>query len=257
METSRTSAGDPRRSIALLWRANAEDQRRRGPRPRLSVDEVVDAAIEVADADGLASVTIRAVAARLGASPMTVYTYVETKAELLDLMVDAVYVRMPRPPWPRRQGWRTRVRAVADANRDLYEAHPWAARVSTARPPLGPGLIEKYEHELAALDGLGLTDLEMDAALTFVLGFVRQDAIAAQESAENDASGSDADWWVAAGPELARFVEPARYPLASRVGSAAGSAQGAAYSPARAYEFGLERVLDGLSVLIEERVTTP
>ena len=242
----RTGSGDPARTLALLWR-QAEPEPRRGPRPRLSVDAVVAVAIAHADAEGLEAVTIRALAERLGVSAMTIYTYLPGKAELLDLMVDAVYAAMPRAPWPRRQRWRARVRAVADANRALFDAHPWAARVSTARPPLGPGLMEKYEHELGALDGLGLSDIEMDAALTFMLGFVQAAAVAAQDQAD---AGSDEQWWEQAGPLLAKLVDPSRYPLASRVGTAAGAAQGGAYDAASAYRFGLERVLDGLAVLV-------
>jgi AcrR family transcriptional regulator len=241
----RTGGGDPGRTLALLWREEAPP--RRGPRPRLSVDAVVAAAIAHADAEGIEAVTIRALAERLDVSPMTIYTYVPGKAELLDLMVDAVYAAMPREPWPGRQGWRARLRAVADANRALFDGHPWAARVSTARPPLGPGLMAKYEHELGALDGLGLSDIEMDAALTFVLGFVQAAAVAAQDQAE---AGSDEQWWEQAGPLLARVVDPARYPLASRVGTAAGAAQGGAYDATSAYRFGLERVLDGLAGLV-------
>ena len=145
---------------------------RRGPRPRHSVDDVVDAAIAIADADGLDAVTMRAVAERLGTSPMSLYTYIPGKAELLDLMLDALYLAMARKPF--RLQWRARLRAVAEANRELYARHPWAARISTARPPLGPGLMAKYEYELAAFDGLGLSDIEMDAALTFLLAFVQE-----------------------------------------------------------------------------------
>ncbi len=201
----------------------------------------------LADEEGLDAVTMRALAARLGVSAMTLYGYVPGKRELLDLMVDALYLAMPRPPWPRRQRWRARLRAVAEANRALYEAHPWAASVSTARPPLGPGVMAKYEHELEALEGSGLGDLEMDAALTFVLGFVQANAATALAPPEE----TDAEWWAAAGPLLARVITAEQYPLASRVGSAAGEAQGAAYDPRRAYEFGLERVLDGLAALVE------
>ena len=106
---------------------------------------------------------------------MTLYTYVPGKAELLDLMVDALWLAMPRERRPHG------VLSVADANRALYAAHPWAARVTTSRPPLGPGLLAKYEHELGAFVGLGLSDVDMDAALTLVLGFVQ--GIAAQEPA--------------------------------------------------------------------------
>ncbi|HEX6022995.1 MAG TPA: TetR/AcrR family transcriptional regulator [Solirubrobacter sp.] len=236
---------DVAQTLALLWRESTPA--RRGPKPRYSVDDVVETAIALADSDGLDAVTIRAVAERLNVSPMSLYTYVPGKAELLDLMLDALYLAMPRAPHP--EHWRDRLRAVADANRELYERHRWAARVSTARPPLGPGLMAKYEHELGALDGLGLTDVEMDAALTFLLGFVQANAVAAQDHAS--APGTDAEWWETAGPLLARVVDPERYPLAARVGSAAGAAQGGAYDAERAYAFGLERVLDGLAALID------
>ena len=202
---------------------------------------MVEAAIALADADGLESVTMRAVAERLGVSPMTLYTYVPGKAELLDLMLDALWLAMPRPA--HLDDWRERVRAVADANRALFAAHPWAARVTTARPPLGPGLMAKYEHELGAFDGL--SDLARDAALTHVLGFVQ--GIAAQEPAEDP----DLEWWEAVGPLLAELVTAEDYPLATRVGSAAGEAQGGAYDAERAYAFGLELILEGLATRVQ------
>ena len=98
----------------------------------------VAAAIRLADGGGLAAVTIRAVARAVGAAPMSLYTYVPGKAELLDLMLDAAYAAMPRADTSAR-GWRERVRAVAEENRVLFADHPWAARVGTGRPPLGPG----------------------------------------------------------------------------------------------------------------------
>jgi AcrR family transcriptional regulator len=247
MPSERTGGGDPARTLALLWRTG-EQAPRRGPRPRRSIDEVVEAAIAFADEAGLEALTIRALAARLQLSPMAVYTYVAGKAELLDLMLDALYLRIERPAWAPAQGWRERLGAVAAANRALYADHPWAARVSTARPPLGPGLMAKYEHELAALDDAGLDDVDRDAALTFVLGFVQAAAVAAQDAT---AAGDDGAWWASAGPLLERAMDDERYPLAVRVGAAAGAAQGAAYDPERAYAFGLERVLDGLAALIE------
>jgi AcrR family transcriptional regulator len=258
MAAPRTSSGNPARTLALLWRGHGEgdaaDAPRRGPRPRLSVDAVVEAAIAIADENGLDAVTMRAVADRVGSSPMTLYTYVPGKLELLDLMLDALYVAMPRPPWSRRQGWRRRLGAIAQANRALFASHPWAARVSTARPPLGPGLMAKYEYELAALDGLGLSAVEMDASLGFLLAFVQSAAIAAQDAASTTVeSGDDASWWAEVAPLLERLVDPAAYPLASRVGTAVGTELGTAFDPEHAYAFGLERVLDGLGALVERR----
>jgi AcrR family transcriptional regulator len=243
---ARTSAGDAARTLALLWRV--QEPALRGPRPRLDVDAVVAGAIALAGEQGLAALSMRALAARLGVSAMALYGYVPGKDELLDLMLDALYAGMDRPPWEPGAGWRERARAVAEANRALYAAHPWAAAVSTARPPLGPGLMAKYEHELAAFDGTGLGDVERDSALSFLLAFVQGIAVAAADAA--DAPGTDAEWWEGAGPLLARVVDPERYPLASRVGAAAGEAHGSTYDPAHAYAFGLERVLDGLAALI-------
>jgi hypothetical protein len=64
---------------------------------------------------------------------------------------------------------------------------------------------------------------------------------------------TDEEWWEANAPLLARVVNPDDYPTAARVGTAAGAAQGGAYSPDHAWEFGLERVLDGLQALVDRR----
>ena len=89
---TRTSSGDPARTLALLWRADPPS--RRGPRPRLDLDAVVDAAIALADDRGLPALTMRALAARLRVSAMTLYGYVPGREELVDLMLDALYGRM-------------------------------------------------------------------------------------------------------------------------------------------------------------------
>lgn len=254
MAINRSSAGDPARTLELLWRQSTAGSSRRGPRQGLSVDEIVKVAIALADTDGLDAVTMRRVAQSLGVAPMTLYTYVPGKAELLDLMLDWLYREMARTEVA-EGSWRARLEAVAHDNRRLFDAHPWAAAVSTSRPPLGPGLMAKYEHELRALDGTGLDDVEMDAALTFLLGFVQASARAAADARaiRRESELSDEQWWAANAPLLGRVLDEALYPTAVRVGTAAGSAHGTAYSPDHAYEFGLQRVLDGLGALIERR----
>ncbi|MFJ2213247.1 TetR/AcrR family transcriptional regulator [Streptomyces sp. NPDC101062] len=254
MAKERSGADDPARTLELLWREPGHGGPRRGPKQGLTVDGVVEAAVELADSGGLDALTMRSVAQRLGVTPMTLYTYVPGKAELLDLMLDAAYLRMPRTD---QQGtpWRTRVEAVARENRDLYRRHPWVATLPTTRPALGPGLMAKYEHELAAFDGLGLDDVEMDAALTFLLGFVHSVARADldTQATARDSALSDAQWWAANAPLLARVFDPARFPLAARVGSAAGATHQGMYSPEHAFDFGLRRVLDGLAHLVASR----
>ncbi|WP_327094159.1 TetR/AcrR family transcriptional regulator C-terminal domain-containing protein [Nocardia vinacea] len=248
----RSSAGDPVRTLELLWRVPAASVR--GPKQRSSVDAVVAAAIEIVDADGIGALTMRAVATKLGLTPMATYTYVPGKAELVDLMLDAVYREMPRADLAGLP-WRDRVTTVAAENRAMLVRHPWVAYLPTTRPPLGPGVAAKYEHELRAFDGLGLDDLELDAAVTYVLGFVTSVARIAidTERAATESAMSDRQWWERAAPLLAQFFDAERYPLAARVGAVAGQAYDSAYSADHAYEFGLVRVLDGLAQLIENR----
>ena len=251
MPTQRSGAGDPARTLKLLWRDPAVVPRH-GPRQGLSVDAVVDAATELADGDGLDAVTMRRVAQGLGVVPMTLYTYVPGKAELLDLMLDAAYARMPRADTS-GQPWRQRLTAVAGENKALFESHPWAAAVSTIRPPLGPGQLAKYEHELSAFDGLGLDDVTVDDCLSYLLSFVQACARAAAEARalQRDSALDDEQWWAANAPLLARVFDESAYPTAARVGAAAGAAHGSAYNPAHAYDFGLPRVLDGFAALIQ------
>jgi AcrR family transcriptional regulator len=251
MPGERTSGGDPLRTLALLWRDPAAVPRH-GPRQGLSIDAVVAAATQVADTERLEAVTMRRVAKALGVAPMTLYTYVPGKAELLDLMLDAAYTSMPRLDTSGRP-WRERLAAIAEENKALFENHPWAATISTVRPPLGPGMMAKYEHELSALEGLGLDDVLMDASLTHLLSFVQAWARAAADAraVQRDTAMDENEWWATTGPLLARVLDETAYPIATRVGSAAGAAHGSAYSPGHAYTFGLERVLAGLSQLID------
>jgi AcrR family transcriptional regulator len=242
--------------LALLWRDGAFVPRH-GPRQGLSIDAVVASATQLADTEGLEAVTMRRLAKSLGVAPMTLYTYVPGKAELLDLMLDAAYTSMPRLDTS-GQPWHQRLAAIAEENRALFEKHPWAAIVSTIRPPLGPGMMAKYEHELLALEGLGLDDVLMDASLTYLLSFVQAWARAAADAraVQHDTAMDENEWWATTGPVLARVLDETAYPIAARVGSAAGAAHGSAYSPAHAYTFGLERVLAGLSRLIDTTAET-
>lgn len=252
MAKDRSGAGDPVRTLELLWRepGGGAPAGRRGPRQGLTVDAVVLAAIGLADEEGLGALTMRALAQRLGVTPMTLYTYVPGKAELLDLMLDAAYGEMDRSAPAPAGSWRLKVTRVADDNRALFLRHPWIADLSVTRPPLGPGVIGKYDHELAAFDGIGLTDVEMDAALTHLLGFVHANALAAADTAAHNAGQSDEEWWAAVAPLLERAMDAERYPLAGRVGSAAG-----AYDPETVWAFGLRCLLDGLARIVEEAGT--
>lgn len=247
-----TGKGDPARSLALLWRTG-ERASRKG-KPDLSVGRIVRAAIELADAEGLQALSMRRVAERLGVGTMSLYTYVPGKPELLDVMLDTVYGETPRPDGE-ADGWRARLERIARDNWALCLRHPWLVQVATSRPPLGPNVIAKYDHELRAVDGIGLSDVEMDSVITLVTGFVHGTARGALEADQiRSQSGlTDEQWWAAHAPFLARIADPGAFPTAARVGAAAGEALGGAYSAGHAFEFGLERVLDGIETLIARR----
>ncbi len=254
MTPARSGAGDPALTLALLWRhALPGDGSGHGPRKGLSVDAIVAGAIGLADAEGMDAVSMRRVATAIGSAPMTLYTYVPGRDELVELMLDEVYRAMLGRNGDRHDTWRVEVRNVIDTNRELYERHPWLATVDTTRPALGPGAIAKYDRELSAFDGHGLDEVTMDAALSWTLAFVRDWArtAGAAVAVKESTALTEQQWWDRAGPLLGQVLDPAGYPLAVRVGGAAGQAQGAAWDAARAYDFGVHRVLDGLAPLFE------
>jgi len=246
--TTGAGGGDIAATMALLWREPATGARR-GPQPRLDVDGIIATAIRLADADGLAALSMRRVATELGVGAMSLYTHVPGKAELVALMYDAVLGELyAEPP---AGDWRARLTAVARANWDLFVRHPWAAQVGTGRPILGPNLMAKYDAELAAVDGLGLGEVEMELVVMTVTGFVRGTVTGLHEksAAERESGLTELEWWQATEPHLERVFDGDRYPTAARVGPVSGPELGG-YPADRAFAFGLERVLDGIAALI-------
>lgn len=253
MASEYSGGGDPARSMALLWRTTERTSRK--GKPDLSVDRIARVAIEVADAEGLGALSMRRVAERLGVGTMSLYTYVPGKAELIDVMLDTVQAETARPD-DVPGGWRGRVERIARENLALNRRHPWLLQVSTVRPGLGPNMIAKYDYELAALDGIGLTDVEMDATLMLLLGHVQVAARGLVDAAQVESSSgiTDEQWWAANAPLLSRVMDPRRYPTAVRVGAAAGEAYGAG-DPEHVFTFGLARILDGIEKLVTDRAT--
>jgi AcrR family transcriptional regulator len=245
-------SGDPQKSLELLWRAHETPTR--GPKPRLDLDQIVSVAIELADADGLNTLSMRKVAERLGVGTMSLYTYVPGKAELLDLMFDAAVAGANEPI---DGTWRERLKQIAHEAWWRYHQHPWLLEITLVRPILGPNVIARYEHELRAVDGIGLSDVEMDAVVSLIAGHVEGAARRALESAraERLTGLTDEQWWAERAPLLDRLLDPGRFPVAVRVGTAAGEEHNAAYAPEHTFEFGLERILDGIQALVGRRAS--
>ena len=247
--------GDPSGTVSRLW--GTKEVPSRGPKHALTSAQVVAAAIEVADADrDLARLSMRRVADILGVGTMSLYTYVASRDELIEMMLDIVYGEAVSDLQKRTTiDWQSGLRAVADVNWALCVRHPWVLEIFTGRPALGPNAIAKYDHELAVIDDVGLTDVEMDAVLTLLLTHVEGVArrrVEADQVIERTAM-TDQQWWQQVGPAFAQVFDAARFPLAARVGRAAGQTHQAAHDPEHAYRFGLDRLIEGVGVLITRR----
>lgn len=251
---SYTGHGDPRATLDLLWGNTPET--RRGPRRSLTTGAVGVAALELADEGGLAALSMRQLGARLGVAAMALYRYVPTKDVLLELVLEAAYAQLP-DALPEGAPWPEQLRVVATDAWKLYLAHPWMLQISVQRPSLGPHAIRKYERELKSIASAGLPDVDMDLVIASVSDFVRGSARSAIEaaSASEETGLSDRGWWEAHAEHLGRLVSADQFPLAVRVGSAAGEAYGGATDPRRTFAFGLERLISG--VVLHVQCMTP
>jgi AcrR family transcriptional regulator len=242
---------DVDRTLMLLWRRTlGVPQGSRGPKQRVSVDDVVRAGIAVADEEGLAAFSMRKVADRLGLKLMSIYTYVPGRSELIGLMIDEVTGETGLPP--HRGDWREGLTAVARQVWDEYHRHPWLLQVEEHRPWIGPNGSDKYEWQVAAVEDAGFTDLEMDQIVALVAGFAAGAAgasVRARRAAEQTGM-SDAEWWEINAPVLERVMPAGRYPISARVGQVAGEEYNAISDPDRSFQFGLDRILDGVETLL-------
>ena len=159
--------------VALLW--GLRDGPRRGPKPTLTVADITRAAIEVADGEGLAAVSMARVAAQLGNSTMALYRHVRSKDELLALMSDAA-LETPPPPAP-GDDWRGLLTQWAHDVMGVARRHPWYAHLPLSAPPMGPCNLAWLDRALTALGGTPLSEADKMAvvmgALTYVHGEIR------------------------------------------------------------------------------------
>ncbi|HLL69190.1 MAG TPA: TetR/AcrR family transcriptional regulator C-terminal domain-containing protein [Micromonosporaceae bacterium] len=240
------------RTLSLLWRRTlGTPQGSRGPKQRLSVDEVIRAAVAVADEEGLPAFSMRKVADRLGLKLMSIYTYVPGRSELIGLMVDEVAGELELPP--HEGSLRQRITVVARQMWDEFHRHPWLLQVENSRPWIGPNISDRYEWQLAAIEGAGFTDLEMDQMVTLLASFTAGAArasIDARRTAEQSGI-SDTEWWEINAPVLERVMPADAYPISGRVGPVAGEEYQAVGDPERSFKFGLDRILDGVEHLLD------
>ncbi|MBM2617520.1 TetR/AcrR family transcriptional regulator [Actinoplanes sp. LDG1-06] len=238
------------RILPLLWRRHVPARKAVGRPPRLSVDVVVTTAIRVADAEGLEAASMARVAAELSVATMSLYTYVPSRPELVDLMVDEVL-------WSRDlrsdDGFRPRIAYFAERTFAMYRAHPWLAEVSRVRPPVGPGTLAETEFLLAAVATLGLPLRGLSPAATAIASWVTSAARHEAESAllRRTTGLSTDEWWMQRGEMWESWFDVESHPTMTSIWNAGAFDRGADEQAQDAYEYGLDLLLRG----IEERGT--
>ncbi|MEU7677557.1 TetR/AcrR family transcriptional regulator C-terminal domain-containing protein [Micromonospora taraxaci] len=207
----------------------------------LDRERIVAAAIALADEDGLDAVSVRKVAARLGAGPMRLYGYIATKDELFDLMVDEIYSEILPAEQP--GDWREALRVLAHRTRQTALRHNWLADLLGGRPALGPNALVVTEATLAALDGLADIDTVMRAVETvsaYFTGAIRREV--ANLRAERATGLSKQDWQRASGPHVTRMLATGRFPALARAVH-----DGTDVDAETSFATGLEWVLDAIA----------
>ncbi|SES18663.1 TetR/AcrR family transcriptional regulator [Actinokineospora terrae] len=244
--------GDPRRTMALLWREQGAAPVRPGPRPTLTVEAVIEAAVAVADEEGMAGLSMRAVGERLGRTAMALYTYVADKAELLDLMYDHVHAELTADVV---DDWRAGITAWAEERWEFYLRHPWVLHVSMARPVLGPNELDSTERLLRVLKPAGLSAPVARGIVSSLTYLVQGAATMVNDSrrAARETGQTDDVWWYARSAELGDVAPgfDGRYPLLTWLETDKEPNETVPYMEHEArvsFEAGLGVLLDGIAV---------
>jgi AcrR family transcriptional regulator len=243
------SATDLPPSIAAAWGIRAPVTK--GPRPGLTLERIVAAGIAVADADGLAAVSMNRVAKELGSSAMSLYRYVGSKDELLTLMVDTAFGAVP--PVAPGEDWRAGLARWAWGSVQAMRAHPWSVHVPITGPPLGPNATGWFEDALRSLRGTALAEAEKASIVMMLSGYVRNHVLVMGEVQAHflNAAATPHDAMRAYSATLRRLTDTERFPALHVLLDAGVFDQ--ADPPDEEFTFGLERILDGIDALMRAR----
>lgn len=230
--------------LDLLW--GRRERGRRGPKPGLSIEAIVDAAIGLADAEGLAAVSMARVAKELGFTTMSLYRYVAGKDELLGLMWNAS-AQGAEAFELEGEGWRERLRHWAQVQREVLDRHSWITEMPMATPPLAPNSLTFVERGLEALDDTGLADQDKLRVIGLISSYTLSESRMAHEAVRAAVSAppdAPATWTFES--LLRELVDEQGYPRLSRIAAADSSED-----ESDEFAFGLDRILDGVEALVE------
>ena len=234
-------------SLRRLWDRAAPAKK---PRRSLSLDRIVNAAIEIADTEGLSALSMARLAERLGSAPMSLYRHVASKEELYDFMIDAA---ARESSVVATDDWRAGLAEWIADLMALYQRHPWILQLPVSKPPLDPGQLDWLERGLLIQQSTPLTVAEKLGVVLTLLEYARGHAAIA-----NSLEGTDASFGLPLpyGQLLAQLVDEARFPMLTAAISAGAFEPPPVDSEADLQEdlqFGLNLILDGVAALIRSR----
>ena len=235
--------------LARMW--GREPTPRRGPKPSLDLARITEAAIAIADADGLAAVSMSSVASRLGVAPMSLYRYGDSKDELLLAMLDAASGDPPPVGGLSRRDYLFR---WTKAHVETFLARPWLLSIARGGPPLGPRGLLWLEQLLTALDDTPLDGEEKILIATTLSGYALNEASLIIALERSPKQGSQPSSSAAYGELIAELVDRRTYPRLAEIarGHTFAAAEGA-WIDEKDFRFGLDLLLDGIDALIARR----
>ena len=229
----------------LIWLRLARARQDR--QPTLSREQIVRAAIEIADSEGTQALSMRRLAAKLNAGTMSLYWYIARKEDLFDLLADEGIGEIVLPEHL-SGSWRADLALFAQQTRAVMLRHPWLASMLSSRPGLGPHWLKHFEFFMMAIDHLGLTMTEMAGIFNlvdgYVMGFVQREL--EEEETIKRTGVTEVQWQETLAPYMQQLVESGAHPYLARYLSESEDR-----SPNESFAFGLERLLDGIAVYID------
>lgn len=246
--------------LDLLWGRRGRGLR--GPKPGLSVDAIVAAAIRIADAEGLEAVSMAHVADRLGFTTMSLYRHVTSKEELLQLMWNGS-AQGAEHLVITGDGWRPRLRMWAMVQRSMIDEHPWITQMPMAAPPMAPNSLAFVERGLEAMDDTSLPDADKLRVIGLISSYTLSEARMAHDAAraarQAQAAAAQGEalpvWtWEALVREVA---DQQTYPRLHQLAWSASIGDDlSGFNEQEEFRFGLDRILDGVEVLIQGMTRT-
>ncbi|GIP38165.1 TetR family transcriptional regulator [Paenibacillus sp. J31TS4] len=240
--------------VKLSW--GLGKQPKRGPKGELSVEQIVEAAVAIADREGLAAVSMSRVAGALGFTTMSLYRYLSSKEDLLVLMQDAASA-VPIPPQREEADWRDEMREYVRETIRVFREHPWYGDLPITGVPVTPNVLRFVEWGLRTMREFPLSDYEKMSIILLLSSYARSCGIIEQDLGRLVREGGDPDSFsgLSYTAALRRLVDADRYPyLHPLVMSGVYTGEKEDENPVGDdMEFGLERILDGIQHYLDTK----